>query len=100
MANIRIEEISWKIKYPVITDIYLLKYSSIHPYRIFQLFCNNLLPVSGYYYELDDSYDESDEEDVRAHLRRVAQQPPLKLDASTEVQSLISSVKDNSSEHY
>ncbi|XP_058622760.1 genetic suppressor element 1 isoform X2 [Onychostoma macrolepis] len=38
----------------------------------------------GYYYELDDSYDESDEEEVRAHLRRVAQQPPLKLDASTE----------------
>ncbi|XP_052452855.1 genetic suppressor element 1 isoform X1 [Carassius gibelio] len=38
----------------------------------------------GYYYELDDSYDESDEEEVRAHLRRVAQQPPLKLDASAE----------------
>uniref|UniRef100_A0A673IF58 Genetic suppressor element 1-like n=1 Tax=Sinocyclocheilus rhinocerous TaxID=307959 RepID=A0A673IF58_9TELE len=38
----------------------------------------------GYYYELDDSYDESDEEEVRAHLRRVAQQPPLKLDTSTE----------------
>ncbi|KTG06872.1 hypothetical protein cypCar_00042575 [Cyprinus carpio] len=38
----------------------------------------------GYYYELDDSYDESDEEEVRAHLRRVAQQPPLKLDASSE----------------
>ncbi|XP_051740175.1 genetic suppressor element 1 [Ctenopharyngodon idella] len=38
----------------------------------------------GYYFELDDSYDESDEEEVRAHLRRVAQQPPLKLDASTE----------------
>uniref|UniRef100_A0A671QU23 Genetic suppressor element 1-like n=1 Tax=Sinocyclocheilus anshuiensis TaxID=1608454 RepID=A0A671QU23_9TELE len=38
----------------------------------------------GYYYELDDSYDESDEEEVRAHLRRVTQQPPLKLDASTE----------------
>uniref|UniRef100_A0A671N2K9 Genetic suppressor element 1-like n=1 Tax=Sinocyclocheilus anshuiensis TaxID=1608454 RepID=A0A671N2K9_9TELE len=38
----------------------------------------------GYYYELDDSYDESDEEEVRAHLRRVAQQPPLKLDMSTE----------------
>lgn len=39
----------------------------------------------GYYYELDDSYDESDEEEVRAHLRRVADQPPLKLDDSTEV---------------
>ncbi|XP_052399939.1 genetic suppressor element 1 [Carassius gibelio] len=38
----------------------------------------------GYYYEFDDSYDESDEEEVRAHLRRVAQQPPLKLDTSTE----------------
>ncbi|XP_009296319.1 genetic suppressor element 1 isoform X2 [Danio rerio] len=38
----------------------------------------------GYYYDLDDSYDESDEEEVRAHLRRVAQQPPLKLDTSTE----------------
>lgn len=44
-----------------------------------------LLSVSGYYYELDDSYDESDEEEVRAHLRRVAEQPPLKLDDSTEV---------------
>lgn len=40
---------------------------------------------AGYYYELDDSYDESDEEEVRAHLRRVAEQPPLKLDDSTEV---------------
>ncbi|TRY95340.1 hypothetical protein DNTS_034099, partial [Danionella cerebrum] len=38
----------------------------------------------GYYYELDDSYDESDEEEVRAHLRRVSQQPPLKLDACRE----------------
>ncbi|XP_051975182.1 genetic suppressor element 1-like [Xyrauchen texanus] len=38
----------------------------------------------GYYYELDDSYDESDEEEVRAHLRRVTQQPPLKLDTSKE----------------
>uniref|UniRef100_A0A8C6SJ64 Gse1 coiled-coil protein n=1 Tax=Neogobius melanostomus TaxID=47308 RepID=A0A8C6SJ64_9GOBI len=38
----------------------------------------------GYYYELDDSYDESDEEEVRAHLRRVAEQPPLKLDESNE----------------
>lgn len=38
----------------------------------------------GYYYELDDSYDESDEEEVRAHLRRVAEQPPLKLDDSAE----------------
>lgn len=41
--------------------------------------------ATGYYYELDDSYDESDEEEVRAHLRRVAEQPPLKLDDSTEV---------------
>lgn len=41
--------------------------------------------AAGYYYELDDSYDESDEEEVRAHLRRVAEQPPLKLDDSTEV---------------
>lgn len=44
-----------------------------------------LLSASGYYYELDDSYDESDEEEVRAHLRRVAEQPPLKLEDSTEV---------------
>ncbi|KAM3918359.1 genetic suppressor element 1 isoform 5-T5 [Leptodactylus fuscus] len=38
----------------------------------------------GYYYDIDDSYDESDEEEVRAHLRRVAEQPPLKLDTSSE----------------
>ncbi|KAM4614303.1 genetic suppressor element 1-like isoform 4-T6 [Discoglossus pictus] len=38
----------------------------------------------GYYYDVDDSYDESDEEEVRAHLRRVAEQPPLKLDTSSE----------------
>ncbi|XP_059362202.1 genetic suppressor element 1-like isoform X1 [Carassius carassius] len=38
----------------------------------------------GYYYELDDSYDESDEEEVRAYLRRVTEQPPLKLDDSAE----------------
>ncbi|XP_033613805.1 genetic suppressor element 1 [Fukomys damarensis] len=38
----------------------------------------------GYYYDLDDSYDESDEEEVRAHLRCVAEQPPLKLDTSSE----------------
>ncbi|XP_073410997.1 genetic suppressor element 1 isoform X3 [Dendrobates tinctorius] len=38
----------------------------------------------GYYYDLDDSYDESDEEEVKAHLRRVAEQPPLKLDTSSE----------------
>lgn len=43
---------------------------------------------AGYYYDLDDSYDESDEEEVRAHLRRVAEQPPLKLDDSTEVKYL------------
>lgn len=40
---------------------------------------------SGYYYDLDDSYDESDEEEVKAHLRRVTEQPPLKLDTSSEV---------------
>lgn len=39
----------------------------------------------GYYYDLDDSYDESDEEEVKAHLRRVMEQPPLKLDTSSEV---------------
>uniref|UniRef100_A0A3Q3IQI0 Genetic suppressor element-like domain-containing protein n=1 Tax=Monopterus albus TaxID=43700 RepID=A0A3Q3IQI0_MONAL len=38
----------------------------------------------GYYYDLDESYDESDEEEVKAHLRRVTQQPPLKLDTSFE----------------
>ncbi|XP_078066705.1 genetic suppressor element 1 isoform X2 [Mustelus asterias] len=38
----------------------------------------------GYYYDFDDSYDESDEEEVRAHLWRVAEQPPLKLDDSSE----------------
>ncbi|XP_054589123.2 genetic suppressor element 1 isoform X1 [Nothobranchius furzeri] len=38
----------------------------------------------GYYYDLDESYDESDEEEVKAHLRRVTEQPPLKLDASSE----------------
>uniref|UniRef100_A0A8K9XAC8 Genetic suppressor element-like domain-containing protein n=1 Tax=Oncorhynchus mykiss TaxID=8022 RepID=A0A8K9XAC8_ONCMY len=38
----------------------------------------------GYYYDLDESYDESDEEEVKAHLRRVAEQPPLKLDTSSE----------------
>ncbi|XP_067905211.1 genetic suppressor element 1 isoform X3 [Heterodontus francisci] len=38
----------------------------------------------GYYYDFDDSYDESDEEEVRAHLRRVAGKPPLKLDDSSE----------------
>lgn len=45
--------------------------------------------AAGYYYELDDSYDESDEEEVRAHLRRVSEQPPLKLDDSTEVKHLL-----------
>lgn len=49
---------------------------------------SNLIVWTGYYYELDDSYDESDEEEVRAHLRRVAEQPPLKLDESTEVKHL------------
>uniref|UniRef100_A0A8C4YZC3 Genetic suppressor element-like domain-containing protein n=1 Tax=Gadus morhua TaxID=8049 RepID=A0A8C4YZC3_GADMO len=38
----------------------------------------------GFYYEVDESYDESDEEEVKAHLKRVTQQPPLKLDASSE----------------
>lgn len=46
---------------------------------------NGLFLLSGYYYDFDDSYDESDEEEVRAHLRRVAEQPPLKLDTSSEV---------------
>lgn len=45
----------------------------------------NLFLPPGYYYDLDDSYDESDEEEVRAHLRCVAEQPPLKLDTSSEV---------------
>lgn len=44
------------------------------------------LPLPGYYYDLDESYDESDEEEVKAHLRRVTEQPPLKLDTSSEVQ--------------
>uniref|UniRef100_A0A8C7C806 Gse1 coiled-coil protein n=1 Tax=Oncorhynchus kisutch TaxID=8019 RepID=A0A8C7C806_ONCKI len=38
----------------------------------------------GYDYDLDEWYDDSDEEEVRAHLRRVAEQPPLKLDTSSE----------------
>ncbi|KAM9373981.1 LOW QUALITY PROTEIN: genetic suppressor element 1-like [Phaethornis superciliosus] len=38
----------------------------------------------GYFYDLDDSCDDSDEEEVRAHLRCVAEQPPLKLDTSSE----------------
>lgn len=46
---------------------------------------NNALPLPGYYYDLDESYDESDEEEVKAHLRRVTEQPPLKLDTSSEV---------------
>lgn len=50
----------------------------------------NLLLPPGYYYDLDDSYDESDEEEVRAHLRCVAQQPPLKLDTSSEVAGVAS----------
>lgn len=45
-----------------------------------------LSPSPGYYYDLDDSCDDSDEEEVRAHLRCVAEQPPLKLDTSSEVQ--------------
>ncbi|XP_077424070.1 genetic suppressor element 1-like isoform X2 [Vanacampus margaritifer] len=38
----------------------------------------------GYYYDLNESYDESDEEEVKAHLRRVMEQPPLKLNTSSE----------------
>uniref|UniRef100_A0A3B4A4S2 Genetic suppressor element-like domain-containing protein n=1 Tax=Periophthalmus magnuspinnatus TaxID=409849 RepID=A0A3B4A4S2_9GOBI len=38
----------------------------------------------GYYYDVDESYDESDEEEVKAHLRRVTEQPPLKLETSSE----------------
>ncbi|XP_041652245.1 genetic suppressor element 1-like isoform X2 [Cheilinus undulatus] len=38
----------------------------------------------GYYYDLDESYDESDEEEVKTHLRRVTEQPPLKLDTSSQ----------------
>ncbi|XP_051917592.1 genetic suppressor element 1-like isoform X1 [Hippocampus zosterae] len=38
----------------------------------------------GYYYDLNESYDESDEEEVKAHLRRVTEQPPLKLNTSSE----------------
>lgn len=44
------------------------------------------VPSPGFYYDQDESYDESDEEEVKAHLRRVTKQPPLKLDASSEVQ--------------
>lgn len=47
-------------------------------------FCLAVL-LSGYYYDLDESYDESDDEEVKAHLRRVTEQPPLKLDTSSEV---------------
>lgn len=47
----------------------------------------SLLP--GYYYDLDESYDESDEEEVKAHLRRVTEQPPLKLDTSSEVRDTL-----------
>lgn len=38
----------------------------------------------GYYCDLDESCDESDEEEVKAHLRKVTEQPPLKLDTSSE----------------
>lgn len=38
----------------------------------------------GYYYDMDESYDESNEEEVKAHLRRVTEQPPLKLDTCSE----------------
>lgn len=46
---------------------------------------SSALDSLGYYYDLDESYDESDEEEVKAHLRRVMEQPPLKLDTSSEV---------------
>ncbi|XP_010004566.1 PREDICTED: genetic suppressor element 1 [Chaetura pelagica] len=46
--------------------------------------CGFLSVLTGYYYDLDDSCDDSDEEEVRAHLRCVAEQPPLKLDTSSE----------------
>ncbi len=46
---------------------------------------SSALLLTGYYYDLDESYDESDEEEVKAHLRRVTEQPPLKLDTSAEV---------------
>lgn len=49
--------------------------------------CSHLISL-GYYYDLDESYDESDEEEVKAHLRRVMEQPPLKLDTSSEVLEL------------
>ncbi|XP_061628537.1 genetic suppressor element 1-like isoform X2 [Phyllopteryx taeniolatus] len=38
----------------------------------------------GFYYDLNESYDESDEDEVKAHLRRVTEQPPLKLNTSSE----------------
>ncbi|XP_034442949.1 genetic suppressor element 1-like isoform X2 [Hippoglossus hippoglossus] len=38
----------------------------------------------GYYYDQEESYDESDEEELKAHLKRVTEQPPLKLDTSSE----------------
>lgn len=60
-----------------------------HRLRHFFLRIQNYISLAflslGYYYDLDESYDESDEEDVKAHLRRVTEQPPLKLDTSSEV---------------
>ena len=53
-------------------------------YQDCKMTCMALCPA-GFYYEVDESYDESDEEEVKAHLKRVTQQPPLKLDASSEV---------------
>lgn len=44
-----------------------------------------VLLLPGFYYDMDESYDESDEEEVKAHLKRVTEQPPLKLDTSSEV---------------
>lgn len=55
---------------------------------LLKLMSDDIFPIllsPGYYYDLDESYDESDEEQVKAHLRRVTEQPPLKLDTSSEV---------------
>ncbi|KAB0392219.1 hypothetical protein E2I00_019401, partial [Balaenoptera physalus] len=59
--------------------------AALHSERMSSLSAERSAPPPGYYYDLDDSYDESDEEEVRAHLRCVAEQPPLKLDTSSEV---------------
>ena len=58
-----------------------------YSYNFFMLKDNFSLALlsPGYYYDLEESYDESDEEEVKSHLRRVTEQPPLKLEASSEV---------------